>query len=210
MKTLLRAATAVAALALSTPAFAQQAAQQHVQPQFGVGVGLTTGPLSGAATAAGTPGTASSPDLGILLFVPVQFGQFRVEPFLGWARSDTDAAGQSSDFTIGVGGFFVQPLATQLQLYAGGRLGSRWVSDKQAGFGPAGTFKHERRDTLLALAAGGEYLPIPRVALGAEFQIGYVSVGDTKATNGNGTSTEGGGGSGSATQATLFARIYLF
>jgi hypothetical protein len=73
-----------------------------------------------------------------------------------------------------------------------------------------GTQKVERRDTILAVAAGGEYLPIPRVALGAEFQIGYVSVGDTKVTNAAGQTGEGGGGSGSATQATLFARIYLF
>jgi hypothetical protein len=201
MKNLLRVATVLTALALSTSAQAQQAAQQRTAttaaaPQIGLGVGLTSG--------------ATDPNLGYLLFVPVQMGNFRIEPFLGWNRADTDATGKDSDFTIGVGAFFVQPVATQLQLYAGGRLGSRWNSHKDAAFGAAGTFKTERRDTLLALAAGGEYLPIPRVALGAEFQVGYLSVGDTKTTNAAGQSVEGGGGSASATQATVFARIYLF
>lgn len=202
MKNLLRAAAAVAGLALSTTAFAQAAAQPQrtatttAAPQIGLGVGLTSG--------------ASDPNMGYLLFVPVQLGNFRIEPFLGWNRTDTDATGKDSDFTIGVGAFFVQPVAAQLQLYAGGRLGSRWNSHKDPGFGAAGTTKDERRDTLLALAAGGEYLPIPRVALGAEFQVGYLAVGDTKVTNAAGQSVEGGGGSGSATQATVFARIYLF
>lgn len=204
MKNLLRAAAAVAALALSTSAYAQAATQQQPQraagqaPQIGIGVGITSGDLGGVAGSA-------APKQGYLLFVPINLTQFRVEPFVGWARSDTDATGEDSDFTIGVGAFFVQPLASQLQLYAGGRLGSRWVSDKNVG----GTVKNERRDTLLALAAGGEYMPIPRVALGAEFQIGYVSVGDTKNTTPAGT-VEGGGGSANGTQATLFARIYLF
>ena len=141
----------------------------------------------------------------------------RIEPFIGWARSDLDAtppgtlgeafapdSGKASDFTLGVGAFYVAPLATQVQVYAGGRLGSQWQSFKNTGGGKA-----ERRNTLLAVAAGGEYLPVPRVAFGAELQLGYVSYGDTTFSGGGGL-VEGGGGSGSATQATLFARFYLF
>jgi hypothetical protein len=208
MKNLFRAAAAISALALSTSAFAQQTKQQgttttSAAPQIGVGVGITSG------EAPANPDNAG-PSTGYLLYVPVNIQNFRIEPFLGWGRSDTDAFGKNSDFTIGVGAFFVQPVASQLQLYAGGRLGSRWTSHKDAGFGAPGTVKTERRDTILALAAGGEYLPIPRVALGAEFQIGYASIGDTKTTNAAGLSGEGGGGSANGTQATLFARIYLF
>jgi hypothetical protein len=202
MKTLLRAATALTVLALAAPAFAQQATQRTTtgsQPQIGLGVGITSGDVGA------NPGVAS-PTQGYLLYVPINLQNFRIEPFLGWQRADTDGAGKSSDVTIGVGAFLVQPVAAQLQLYAGGRLGSRWVSDKNA----AGTVKNERRDTLLALAAGGEYLPVPRVALGAEFQIGYASIGDTKTTTVGAPTVEGGGGSANATQATLFARIYLF
>lgn len=191
-----RALAALAALALTTPALAQGYAQQHSTPQFGLGVGITD---------AGT----TMP--GYLFFVPINvIPQLRVEPLIGWARRDTDADGKSSDFTMGVGVFWVHPLAAQLQLYAGGRLASQWASYEPANFGANGTSKWSRRDTILALAAGGEYLPIPRVALGAEFQLGYVSVGDTKTTQWNGITATGGGGSGTATQATIFARIYLF
>ena len=203
MKRLLRATIALAALALTTPALAQQA--NRTEPKLGLGVGISNSlMITGDQTA--------KPDMGYLFFIPFNVTpQIRVEPFIGWARLDTDASGKDSDFTIGVGGFFVQPVATQVQLYAGGRLGSRWVSHKDPAYGAPGTIKNERRDTLLALAAGGEYLPIPRVALGAEFQLGYVSVGDTTTTLGQtGAQRTGGGGSGTNTQATLFARIYLF
>lgn len=204
MKNLLRAAAALAAITLSTPALAQQGTARP-EPKIGIGVGLTSSiGVTGSATA--------TPDLGYLFFVPINVApNFRIEPLIGWARQDTDATGKDSDFTLGIGAFYVQPLAQQLQLYAGGRLGSRWVSHKDAAYGAPGTTKDERRDTLLALAAGAEYLPIPRVALGAEFQIGYVSIGDTTVTSGpTGAQASGGGGSGSATQATLFARFYLF
>jgi hypothetical protein len=204
MKKLLRHAVALAALALALPALAQQANTRSDGGKIGLGVGLTS-----TVTVPGR--NSGAPDTGYLFFVPINATpQLRIEPFIGWARSDTDATGVNNDTTIGVGGFFVHPVATQLQLYAGGRLGLRWVSTKDAAFGAVNTSKTERRDTLLALAAGGEYLPIPRVAIGAEFQLGYVSVGDTKETFWNGTSVSGGGGSGTATQATLFARIYLF
>lgn len=204
MKTLLRAAAAISALALSTPALAQQASAKG-DPKVGIGVGLTSSlGVTGSTTAA--------PDTGYLFFVPINVApNFRIEPLIGWSRSDTDASGKDSDFTLGVGAFFVQPLAQQLQLYAGGRLASRWVSHQDAAYGAPGTAKDSRRDTLLALAAGGEYLPIPRVAIGAEFQLGWVSIGDTTVTSGpTGAQVSGGGGSGSATQATLFARVYLF
>jgi hypothetical protein len=210
MKNLFRAATVIAALALSTSAYAQAAQQQRGTaanaPQIGLGVGLTAGSLTPTA------GTAGAASLGYLLFVPIQVGQFRVEPFLGWDRSDTDGTGKNSDVMLGVGGFFVQPLAAQVQAYGGLRLASRWVSDQDPLYGAVGTRKHERRDTILALAGGAEYLPIPRVAVGAELQLSYASIGDTKTTTNTAAgavSVEGGGGSGSGTQGTVFVRVYF-
>lgn len=206
MKNLFRAATVIAALALSTSAHAQQRATTtstttttttHANaPQIGLGAGLTAG--------------TSTPNQGYLLYVPIQLGQIRVEPFLGWTRSDTDAAGKDSDVTLGIGAFFVQPVASQIQLYAGARLGSQWLSHKDANYGLAGTVKTSSRNTLLAAAAGGEYLPIPRVAVGAELQVGYLSIGDTKRTVAGNPTVEGGGGSGTGTQATVFVRVFLF
>ena len=208
----LRAAVALAALALTAPALAQQAAKQ--EPRFGVGVGLTGSAVSGSAAMPGT----GTPDFGTLFFVPLNLApSFRLEPFLGWARADLDTTppgtggqqfspflqGKSSDITLGIGGFYVAPLAPQVQMYLGGRLASQWQSvHSNAGF------KAERRNTILAAALGGEYLPVPRVAFGGELQLGLIWYGDTDYTA-PGASISGGGGSGSATQGTLFVRFYL-
>jgi hypothetical protein len=203
MNTLLRAAAAFAAIALATPAFAQQTAR--TDPKVGLGVGLTA--------------STTSPDIGTLLFVPLNVApNIRIEPFIGWARSDLDPTppgggsfgsppegAKTSDFTLGIGAFLVQPIASQVQVYAGGRLGSQWQS-----FSVTGGGKIERRNTLLAVAAGGEYMPVPRVAFGAELQLSYLAIGDTKSTAANGATVEGGGGSANGTQATVFARFYLF
>jgi len=210
----LRAAVALAALALTTPALAQQAAKQ--EPRFGVGVGLTGSAVSGSAAMPGT----GTPDFGTLFFVPLNLApSFRLEPFLGWARADLDATppgtggqafapglngAKSSDLTFGVGGFYVAPLAPQVQVYLGGRLASQWQS-----FHNDAGFKAERRNTILAAALGGEYLPVPRVAFGGELQLGLIWYGDTDFTLPAGTTPSGGGGSGSATQGTLFVRFYL-
>ncbi len=218
MTTQLRAAAALAALALSTPALAQQHAQTtqagQAGPKVGIGVGLTTSSVSASGARAG----AGTPDVGTLFFVPINATPvLRIEPFIGWARSDVDplpagfgganqfapGVGTASEFTLGVGGFYVAPLAPQVQLYAGGRLASQWQSLTIGGD------KSSRRNTMLALAAGGEYLPVPRVAFGGELQLAYIWYGDYDLTLG-GASASGGGGTGSATQATLFARFYFF
>lgn len=224
MKHLVRSSAVALALAAAAPATAQQtsaSAGTARTTMVGVGVGVTAAQPTGA------------PDFGTWLYVPIQLQQnLRIEPFVGWARSRIDDpprrvnqptlpdftpdiafepgenqgfGGKSSDFTLGVGGFFVQPVAPQLQLYVGARLGSQWQSVKDN----AGTFKATRRNNLLGASLGGEYLPVPRVALGAEVALVYVGYGDTKFTVG-GQSGEGAGGSGDATIATVFARFFLF
>jgi hypothetical protein len=190
---------ALAALLAAFPA----AAQQQAAPQtgkFGVGIGIST------------PGSATTSQA---LFFPINaMPHLRIEPFLGWSTSDVDAApagsggaafapgpGKSSDFTLGVGGFYVAPVASQLQLYAGGRLASEWESFKDTGGA-----KWSRRNTILAPTFGAEWVPHPRIALGADLVLGLVWFGDTEFPNGS----SGAGGSGSFTQGTLFARFYLF
>jgi hypothetical protein len=202
MKTTMKIAALAAALA-ALPALAQQptqAAQPNQGGKLGIGVGLTT---------AGT-------NTGTLFFVPINVApKLRIEPFLGWVRSDIDAAppgsggaffaptpsGKSSDFSLGVGGFGVLPIVPTVDLYVGGRLSSEWQY-----FRDSNGNKWERRNTILAPVFGGEYLPHPRVALGAELMLGLVWFGDTDFPNG----TSGAGGTGSFTQGTLFARFYLF
>jgi opacity protein-like surface antigen len=211
MKTLIRISAVAAAFAIAVPASAQQKTERG--SMVGVGVGLSNGSAfeTGDRSNLGFGGT--------LLFVPLNIApNLRVEPFIGWARSDIDAIppggaglsnpGEASDFTLGAGVFFVQPVAAQLQVYVGGRLGLQWQSFKTVGAAPD---KFSRRNTLLAAVGGAEYLPIPRVAVGAELMIGYVGFGDTEFKDGaTGQTFEGAGGSGSVTQGTLFARLYLF
>jgi hypothetical protein len=201
MKLVTRIAAVALAAAIAFPAAAQDRAGRG---RFGVGAGISNGGL-----------------MDFLLFVPINLGpNVRVEPFVGWQRSDVDAApagsggaafapppGKSSDFLLGAGLFYVQPVASQVQLYAGGRLGLQWESFRQAS---PGTEKAERRNTVLAAVAGGEYLLHPRFALGAEAMIAYLGLGDTEFSGGGNPTVEGAGGSASATQGTIFARVYLF
>jgi hypothetical protein len=201
MMTLVKSAALAAALAAAAPAAAQQQSQAAPQGgKLGIGLGLST---------SGSANTAQ------LVFVPINaLPNLRIEPFLGWARADVDAApagsggslftpgsGKSSDFSLGVGGFWVAPVVAQVQLYAGGRLALQWESFKNT----AGA-KWERTNFLLAPTFGTEWIPHPRVAIGAEFMLGLLWYGDTDFPNG----TSGAGGTGSFTQGTLFARFYLF
>jgi hypothetical protein len=202
MKLASRIAAIAIALAIATPAVAQE----RTSGRFGVGVGVSDGAL-----------------MDTLLFVPLNIApNLRVEPFLGMNRFDVDeppaaapitdffdpGQGKGSDFTLGAGLFFVQPVATQVQMYAGGRLGLQWESFKQQG--PAAD-KWTRRNTILAGALGGEYLAHPRVALGAELMLAYVAFGDTEFTDGGtGAKFEGAGGSATQTQGTFFVRVYIF
>jgi hypothetical protein len=198
MKITMKIAALAAALA-SLPALAQERTPATQGGKLGVGVGLTS---------------SGSTSTGQALYLPINVGpKLRVEPFMGWDRSDIDAApagsggaffsasGKSSDFTLGVGGFAVLPVAPAVDLYAGGRLASEWQY-----FRDTNGNRWERRNTILAPALGGEYYPHPRIALGAELMIALVWFGDTDFPNGS----NGAGGSGSFTQGTLFARVYLF
>lgn len=209
MKTTLRTISLAAALALAAPAVAQDRGGAAVPPggRVGLGVGLST---------AGSSSTSQ------LVAVPINVSpRLRLEPLLGWARYEIDvppptfggspfspSSGEGSDFTFGFGVFYVAPVASQVQLYAGGRLLSQWESARTAAAAPD---RWERRNTILAPTLGAEFLPHPRIALGAEAMLGLVSYGDTKYTDGpTGVTAKGEGGSGSFTQGTLFARFYLF
>lgn len=202
MKLASRLAALAFALAVASPAIAQD----RPGGKFGVGVGLSDG------------GVADT-----LVFVPLNVSpKLRVEPFLGLDRSDIDAppagaggstsifsgSGKESHVLLGVGAFFVQPIVSQIQLYAGGRLGLQWDSAEEAG---PNADEWSRRNTILAAALGGEYLPHPRIAIGGEVMLAYVSLGDTEFTNGvTGQKFEGNGGSATETQGTLFVRFYIF
>ncbi len=193
MKVVFRIATLAAVLSAAAPALAQDKGGR-----FGIGVGLSDGNL--------TPGT--------ILFVPLNLApNLRIEPFLSIDRTDIDAnavgiqAGKSSDIAIGAGAFYLARVVPQVQMYVGGRLGFSFSSFKEANATPD---EFSRRDFIIAAALGGEYLPHPRIGLGAEAMLGYVAIGDTEVKPFGGPTVKGGGGSATQTQGTLFVRVYLF
>jgi hypothetical protein len=193
MKLVSRIATLAVALSAATPAFAQDKA-----PFLGLGVGFSTGNL--------TPGT--------IVFVPLNIAPtLRIEPFLSIDRADIDAntigipSGKESDIAIGAGAFYLAKVVPQVQMYVGGRLGFNFHSFEQNDATPD---EETRRDFILAAALGGEYLPHPRIAVGAEAMLGYVAIGDTEFTPFGQPTVKGGGGSSLSTQGTIFVRAFIF
>lgn len=188
-----RIAIVAATLSAAAPALAQEKAGR-----FGIGVGLSGGGNL-------VPGT--------VVFVPLNIApNFRIEPFLGIDRFDIDpdpvlVDGKSSTVSLGAGAFYLARIVPQVQMYLGGRLGFIFESFEEASATPD---EWDRRDFLLAAALGGEYLPHPRIAVGAEAMLGYVAIGDTEFTPSGGPTVKGGGGSATQTQGTIFVRVYLF
>jgi hypothetical protein len=139
---------AVAALALAAPAAAQE------RPQFGIGVSIT-------------PEAAFSPT--VEAYVPITFGQLRIEPSLGIFTADNDDGPDTSDITLGVGAFYLQRMAPAADLYFGGRLKLNFAHQDDFPGDDSGT------DFLIAAAIGGEYYLVSRLSLGAEAQLGFYS-----------------------------------
>jgi hypothetical protein len=189
MQNVVRLAALAAALAFAAPAAAQQR-----DASVGIGIGLTDGPFF----------------TGTEIFVPINVSpNLRIEPVIGIDRIDLDAGGgEASEFLIGAGVFWVNPIATQANIYVGGRLALNFASFTDAGVNPD---EEKRRDFFLGPALGGEWLPHPRIAIGAEAMLGLLNIGDTETTDGvTGVETETPGGSEIATQGTVFVRVYLF
>jgi hypothetical protein len=189
MNIVVRMAALAAALAFAAPAVAQQK-----DANVGIGIGLTDGPFF----------------TGTEIFVPINVSpNFRIEPLIGIDRIDIDGGGgEASNFLIGAGLFWVNPIASQANIYMGGRLALNFASSTDAGVNPD---EDERTDFFLGPALGGEWLPHPRIAIGAEAMLGFLAIGDTETTDGlTGAKTETPGGSEIATQGTVFVRVYLF
>lgn len=191
MKLVFRIAALAAALG-AAPALAQEKGGR-----FGIGVGVTDGNL--------TPGT--------VVFVPLNIGpNLRIEPFLSIDRTDIGANpvvadGKYSNVGIGAGAFYLARIVPQVQMYVGGRLGFSFESFEEADATPD---EWDRRSVILAAALGGEFLPHPRIAVGAEAMLGYVAIGDVEYTPYGNPTIKGGDGSATQTQGTIFVRMYLF
>lgn len=144
---------ALAALALSAPALAQQTGGQ-----FGLGVSIT-------------PESSFSPTVEV--YFPMNIApNLRLEPSIGIFSVDnpsTSGAGDRRDLTLGAGLFFTQKVAPVVDMYMGGRLKLNFANNDP---GDSGT------DFLLAGAAGGEWYVVPKFSLGMEAQLGFFSASE--------------------------------
>ncbi len=203
MPTFRIAAAALVAVALSAPA----SAQEH-RPRLGIGVGLSAFDFNSTVTLTnGFP--AAIPDS---IYVPINIGpSFRLEPQIGIMTISQDVGGagltstDTSLVSIGLGAFYLMEVATQLDVYVGGRVVRTTYTQtlKSAG---APDDKTEGNDIRVIPALGGEYSPHPRFSLGAEVQLQLVSYGSRSVSSGGSVP----GGSGTQTAGVLFARVYLF
>ena len=151
MKKTLRLAAALASLALVLPAAAQE------RRTLGIGASIN-------------PEAALSPTIEI--YVPINLGKLRLEPSIGIFTTDAESRNAISDVTLGIGGFYVMPLAASADMYAGGRLKLNFASWDD------GVNDDSDTDFLLAGALGGEYYLVPQLSLGVEAQLGFYQRGD--------------------------------
>jgi len=172
---------ALAALALAATAGAQEATAgaQEARRPFGLGVSIQ-------------PEADLSPTIEV--YAPIAIApQLRVEPSLGIVTQDRSGAGTDTrDVTIGVGLFYVQPVAAPFDLYMGGRLKLNFASEDNGVDDDSGT------DVILAAAIGGEHYLTTHFSLGAEAQLGFYSASDVS-----------GDDSGLFTTGLAFLRFYF-
>ncbi len=177
MKNVVRLALALCALAAAVPAAAQQQ-QRHT-----IGFGISVVPIDAAGV---TP--------TIELYLPIRVAPaFRLEPSLGIFSRDVSGGNKTRDFTLGLGAFWVKPVATAVDMYAGGRLKLNFARfENAAGVSDDGT------DFSLAGALGGEYYVVPAFSVGLEGQLGLYDHGSVNGDN-----------SGFFTTGLAFLRLYF-
>jgi hypothetical protein len=180
MKNAVRLALALCALALATPAAAQQAPPQ-ARPQIGFGISIVPLEVAGQVPT-------------VEVYLPIRIApQFRLEPSLGiFSRDQAGTLPDTRDVTLGIGGFWLAPVAAQVDLYAGGRLKLNFAHEST----PAGSTSDT--DVSIAAALGGEYYLVPHFSLGLEGQLGYFSHGSVN-----------GDDSGFFTTGVAFLRLYF-
>ena len=201
MKPTLRAAAAVAALALAVPALAAEPQSTH--PRVGLGLSFNPSLLAELSTTTGV--FAPSPKL----YVPIYLTpEIRLEPEIGWlsVTNDTDSTNNHA-FDLGIGALYVKPVSQAASIYGGIRLASVWLQNETR-ISPTVVQRTNQRNTILTFAFGTEYQPAIWFSVGVEAQLGFVFLGDEE-INTAGTVTTGSGGSATTLQGLFFLRAYF-
>lgn len=153
-----RFAVALAALALATPALAQDSSGRGT-----VGIGISIVPLE----------SGSSPTPTVEVYVPIRLvPQLRLEPSFGIQTADRPFGNgrvDTRDVTVGLGLFFVQRVAAPVDFYAGGRVKLNFAKVDD------GVNENTGTDVIVAGALGGEYYLVPKFSVGLEAELGYYS-----------------------------------
>lgn len=173
---------AVAALAMSTSAFAQTGGAGGANGgQLGIGVAIT--PVDSFR---GIPNTVE-------IYVPFKIAPtLRLEPSVGIYTVDSDAGNDTTDLTLGAGLFVTQKVAAPVDVYFGGRVKLNFAGIDTGATDDSGT------DFFVAGAAGGEYYLAPKFSIGLEANLGFYSLSEVS-----------GDESGFYTTGLGFLRVYL-
>ena len=167
-------AAAAAALAFAPAARAAEAAKG---PQIGIGVSID-------------PTRINNPPIS--LYVPIDIGRLRIEPYLGFSTFSQNAtyadfAGDISSqywWEVGAGVVYFLTPAQPFGFYAGGRLALQFSGYEYpiTNPGPGGLLKSSETDVALMGVLGGEYFVAPRFSVGAEARLGVTFLGDPNLT----------------------------
>ncbi len=167
-------AAAAAALAFAPGARAAEAGRSAL-----VGIGISVDPIR-----------ITNPPVSI--YVPIDLGQLRIEPYLGFSTFSqnaayADATGDISSqywWELGAGVMYFLTPPQPFGFYAGGRVALQF-SGYEYPFtnpGPGGLLKFSETDFFLAGVLGGEYFVTPRFSVGAEARLGVTFLGDPSVT----------------------------
>jgi hypothetical protein len=144
MSIFVRLAAVAAALAVASPAVAQQ----RQGPRVGLGISVV--PIQA--------GLDILPPVEI--YVPIAVTpNFRIEPSLGIFTFDGDVQEQSN-VTLGIGAFLVNGLASNVDMYAGGRLKLNFASEDDGVDDDGGRWRVLPRAQVLD-GARGPARPVP-------------------------------------------------
>ncbi len=140
---------------------------------------------------------------GLSIFVPIDFGSFRLEPQLGFRMMSSESGNvdrSSTTLILGTGIFAEGAEVANTVIYYGGRLGIVQNSEKVET--PAGETDESTLDFFLGPAVGVEYFFSDRFSLGGEAQLIFTMFGEEDDEDDTSASQL-------QTQGTFFVRWYF-
>ena len=140
----------------------------------------------------------------VSFYIPIYANKrFRLEPAFGFSSlsnetvTSTTSPGsisvtrltKASSAFVGLSGYFIVPVAPQLEMYVGPRLGISFVSAEYqnsnyySGSNPVKyTSETNEIDFTVGAACGAEFFPVGQLSVGGEFQFNYTSYGNPDVT----------------------------